>query len=194
MGYCGCRKRAASPPTNCLAMSETKRKVGIGMLGDVRQYEFDSAFGVLSKILNNIVQSPDEAKYRRLRTTNAKIESLLATSGVRALLVGCGFVEEGESLVLPESASVENVAAGLLALQEMNTARAESENAQKQADLSARRNKLDEEAEKRKVLKAQISDDANARKEPGWKAKAAGVKDGRSITTASDIGACGGGG
>lgn len=44
------------------------------------------------------------------------------------------------------------------------------------------------------MLVMQIEDDTQARKEPGWKAKAAGVKGGRDIVTASDIGAAGGGG
>jgi len=33
-----------------------------------------------------------------------------------------------------------------------------------------------------------IADDAAARKEPGWTAKAAGVKGGRAITGCSDVG------
>jgi len=113
-------------------MTEIKRKVGLGMLADVRQFEFDAAYGILSKVLANIVQNPDEAKYRRLRTTNAKIGSMLATSGSRAFLIGCVFVEETESLVLPEGASSEAAAAGLAALQALQASRSEVENAQKQ--------------------------------------------------------------
>jgi len=175
-------------------MSETKRKVGISMLGEARLGEFDAAYGLLSKVLSNIVQSPAEPKYRRLRTTNAKIGNMLAVSGSRALLVGCGFVEEGDALVLPEAVSADACAAGLEALQALHVARSESENAQKQEAMAARAQKVEDEAEKRKALKVGIDDDASARKEPGWKAKAAGVKDGKSITTASDIGAQGGGG
>ena len=64
----------------------------------------------------------------------------------------------------------------------------------KQAEAQRRKEKAEADAEKRKVMRMQIEEDAAARKEPGWKAKAAGVKDGRSIVTASDIGAAGGGG
>jgi len=60
--------------------------------------------------------------------------------------------------------------------------------------MAARTQKAEEDAEKRKALKLAISDDTAARKEPGWKAKAAGSKEGKSITTAGDIGAQGGGG
>jgi len=87
----------------------------------------DAAFGVLSKILENIVQSPEDETCRRLRTTNPKIASLLATSAVREILTGCGFVEEADSLVLPTSASVEAVGAGILAVQNLQTAPAESD-------------------------------------------------------------------
>ena len=44
------------------------------------------------------------------------------------------------------------------------------------------------------LLLFQIEDDASARKEPGWTAKAAGVKGGKDITGCGDIGATGGGG
>lgn len=174
-------------------MSEVKRNVGLKMLAEVRQGDFDAAYGILSKVLANIAANPDEPKYRRLRTSNAKISNMLATSGSRALLVGCGFVEESDALVLPEG-GVEAVAAGLSGLQGLNAQRAEAENAQKQEAMSVRALKVEEEAEKRKALKLAISDDTAARKEPGWKAKAAGVKDGAAITTASDIGASGSGG
>jgi len=164
------------------------------MLSEVRIGDFEAAFGVLVKVLGNICQSPDEAKFRRLRTSNAKINTLLQTSGVRALLVGCGFVEEGDALVLPETASTDAVAAGLSGLQALHASRLETENAQKQEAMAARAQKVEEEADKRKALKLAITDDTAARKEPGWKAKAAGSKEGRAITTASDIGAQGGGG
>ena len=43
-------------------------------------------------------------------------------------------------------------------------------------------------------MRLNIAEDADDRKQPGWKAKAAGVKDGRSITGCSDIGAVDNGG
>ena len=54
------------------------------MLSEVREGDFSAAFGILVKVLGNIVASPEEPKYRKLRTTNDKIKSLLATKGVRS--------------------------------------------------------------------------------------------------------------
>ena len=59
--------------------------VGFEILSEARQEEFDTAHSSLAKVLNNIVKNPDDAKYRQLRTSNAKIAALLATKGVRAI-------------------------------------------------------------------------------------------------------------
>jgi len=176
-------------------MTEIKRKVGLDMLADARLGEYDSAYGLLSKILGNIVQNPDEPKYKRLRTSNAKINALLQTRGVRALLIGCGFVEEGDALVLPEGAeAIEATNAGLAGLLAQHEQREAAEAQRKMSDMEERKAKMGEQDEARKNMKLSISDDAAARKEPGWTAKAAGVKGGRDIVTASDIGASGKGG
>ena len=100
-----------------MAELPVKARVGIEMLAEAREGDFGAAHAVLLKLLGNIVAHPDELKYRRLRTTNAKIAALLQTRGVRALLIGLGFVEEGaDSLVLPEAASTSVVQTGLTAL------------------------------------------------------------------------------
>merc|ERR1740138_859509 len=108
-------------------MASTKLTVGLAMLRDARIGDFDAAHATLQKLLGNIIDSPDEAKYRKLRTTNAKIGALLATLGVRAVLVGAGFVEQGEFLVLPEEAAVDGVQAALDALAAHAAERAEAE-------------------------------------------------------------------
>jgi len=169
-------------------MSSTKLTVGISMLREARGGDFDAAYGTLQKLLGNVIASPDESKFRKLRTSNAKIGALLATRGVRALLIGAGFVEEGEFLVLPDAAAVTGVQAALDALAAQAQERADEETARKAGDAAARKENQQKENEERKRMKAQIGDDAAARKEPGWKAKAAGVKDGRAITGCSDIG------
>ena len=127
-------------------------------------------------------------QYRKIRTTNPKISALLATRGVRAVLVGAGFVEEGEFLTLPDAAPADGAQAALAALAAQADERANAEVARKAADQAARMDQMDKENEERKRMKAGIADDAAARKEPGWKAKAAGVKDGRAITGCSDVG------
>jgi len=169
-------------------MAAAKLTVGIAMLRDARIGDFEQAHSTLQKLLGNIVANPTEGKFRKLRTTNAKISALLATLGVRAVLVGAGFVEEGEFLVLPESAAVDGVQAALDALAAHAAERAEAETSRKAALASTIKETQDKENEERKRMKATISDDAAARKEPGWKAKAAGVKEGKAITGCSDIG------
>jgi hypothetical protein len=172
-----------------------KLAVGMEMLGEARIGEFDTVHSTLQKVLGNIVASPDEPKFRKLRTSNAKISALLATRGVRAILIGSGFIEEGEMLVLPETATAEGAEAALAALAAQAVDRSAAESSRKMADQAARKEHNDKENEERKRMKAGISDDAAARKEPGWTAKAAGVKDGKAITGCSDIGVgkdCGG--
>ena len=77
----------------------TKQKVGLDMLSEALEGDFGAAFSVLVKVLGNLVANPDEAKFRKLRTSNAKIQAMLATKGVRALLVGSGIdaVKRGPS-------------------------------------------------------------------------------------------------
>ena len=66
----------------------TKQAAGLDMLSKVGEADFDAAVSVLVKVLDNLIVQPDEARYRRLRTSNGKIRTLLATEGVRALLCG----------------------------------------------------------------------------------------------------------
>jgi len=171
-----------------------KLKVGLEMLSEARQYEFDAVFGLLCKVLGNIVASPAEPKFRKLRTTNEKIKGLLATKGVRALLIGAGFVEEGEFLVVPEGADVAGVQAALTQLQEQQVARDAAASKEKEQLAAQRKEKEDKENEARKVQKMQIDEDFAARKEPGWTARVVDTKDGKKITSCGDVGAQGGGG
>ena len=174
--------------------SKMKRKVGLSILAEARQGEFDSCVGLLSKVLSNPIGS-DDAKFRRLRTSNPKIQQMLAVKGVRALLIGAGWVEEGaEFLVLPEGVPVPDLQDGLDGLEAQQRDRQASQDAAKLEVSQQRKEAQDKENEQRKVMKMQIADDAAARDEPGWTAKAAGVKGGKAITSCSDIGAQGGGG
>jgi len=187
------------PPTSRTKMAEsavlpTKITVGVEMLKEVRDGEFDAARQLLSKILGNVVANPGDEKYRKLRSSNAKIAQLLATRGVKALLRGAGFVEEGEFLVLALETPSDGVQTALSKLEELAQERAASADAAKAESVAERKALAEVENEKRKVMRMQIDDDAAARKEPGWTAKAAGVKGGKSITSCSDIGAQGGGG
>lgn len=164
------------------------------MLSEVRDGEFDAAYSLLSKILGNVVTNPTEEKYRKLRTTNNKISQLVATRGVRALLRGAGFAENGEYLVLATETPADGAQTALAELDALAQQRASASEAAKQSLFEERKALHEVENEQRKVMKMQIEDDAAARKEPGWTAKAAGVKGGKAITSCSDIGAQGGGG
>ena len=115
----------------------TKQKVGLEMLSEALEGDFGAAFGVLVKVLGNLVASPDDAKYRKLRTSNVKIQAMLATKGVRALLVGSGFVEEPDALNAA-TADVAAVQAGLEGLQALQVSRAAQEAAQKAANMAER--------------------------------------------------------
>ena len=115
----------------------TKQQVGLEMLSEALEGDFGAAFGVLVKVLGNLVANPDDAKYRKLRTSNAKVQAMLATKGVRALLVGSGFVEEPDALNA-ETADVAAVQAGLDGLKALQVSRAAQEAAQKAASMAER--------------------------------------------------------
>ena len=101
----------------------TEQAAGLDMLSEVGEADFDAAVSVLVKVLDNLIAQPDEARYRKLRTSNGKIRTLLATDGVRPLLVGSGFVEEAGALNA-ERADVATVQAGLEGLQRLKASRA----------------------------------------------------------------------
>ena len=114
-------------------MATPKLAVGISMLADAREGDFDAAKGTLDKLLANIVANPSEAKFRKIRTTNPKIGALLATRGVRAVLVGAGFLEQGEFLVLPDEAPSTGAEAAIAALAAQAADRAAAETARSRA-------------------------------------------------------------
>ncbi|RNF15223.1 uncharacterized protein Tco025E_05669 [Trypanosoma conorhini] len=73
------------------------------------QAQREKAYAVLETILRNLIQFPDEEKYRRLRLSNAVLHSqLFSVPGVMGFLQSVGFArrssdvaEEGDSLQLP---------------------------------------------------------------------------------------------
>ena len=84
-----------------------KLTVGLSMLGETpTDGEYTAATALLTKILSNIVASPEEPKFRALRASNAKIGQMLATKGVRAILIGSGFVEDGGMFTMPPDAGL----------------------------------------------------------------------------------------
>ena len=169
-------------------------KVGLSMIAEARDGEFDASTAILTKLLGNIQANPSEAKYRRFKASNPKIASMLAMKGVKALLIGAGFAEEGEFFTLAEGAPIEGVEAAMAGIAADAQRRQGNLMSFKEEEQMKRKAEAEKENEERKRMMAGISDDAAARKEPGWKAKAAGVKDGRAIVGCGDVGAQGGGG
>ena len=127
-------------------MSEPSAKQAAGLdLLRALKIDFESVHETLIKLLGNIVNAPGEAKYRRLRSTNEKIKQLLAALGARQLLLGSGFVEEGEFLLLPETADVSPVQLALDGLR--------ANQAEKSAEEAARRKEAAEQTRARAMAK-----------------------------------------
>ena len=121
-----------------MAMS-AKQTAAISLLGEMK-IDFDNVHETLSKILTNIVNSPEDPKYRKLRTSNEKIKMLLSPPGAKQLLIGSGFVEEGEYLVLPEDVTdVAPVQLALDGLKNNQAAKKAQEAATKKAEVEASR-------------------------------------------------------
>ena len=52
------------------------------------------ALTMASKLLTNILSNSEEPKYRRIRTTNAKLQAaLFSVPGGRELMLACGFTD-----------------------------------------------------------------------------------------------------
>ena len=87
-----------------------------------------AAVSVLRRVLSNILQHPDEAKYRALKPGNEKVRAACDVPGVLALLSLAGFEQsfvDGEArLVLPTSrphAPIESAAAQMARLEALLT-------------------------------------------------------------------------
>jgi ribA/ribD-fused uncharacterized protein len=159
---------AVSAPTGAAGMATTEMvQVGLDMLKDLRDGEFDAAAPILTKcarpprrfrhplvcriahesashsfarrLLSNILAHPTEPKYRTIKSSNAKIAALLATRGTRALLVGVGFVEAGDLLTLPEGSAVDAAEAAVAALAAQSREREASRDAFKAAEAAQRK-------------------------------------------------------
>ena len=81
---------------------------------------FSAAVRLLARVLSNVQSAPAEAKFRRLRTTNAKIAAVLAVPGAKPLLMAAGFVGQGEHLILegPVPGSLNDAASRLATIKQ----------------------------------------------------------------------------
>ena len=77
-----------------------------------------AALEMAQKLIGNVIAKQDEPKYRKIKTSNAKLQAaLFSVPGGRELMLACGFEEDsgGEELILPSSASLVTLRLRLLA-------------------------------------------------------------------------------
>lgn len=66
---------------------------------------------VLTTLIGNLVQSPSEEKFRKVKLSNAKINKALSRPGAEDLLFSVGFAKNGDLLEIPGSCAAEDVKA-----------------------------------------------------------------------------------
>eukprot|EP00933_Yihiella_yeosuensis_P033400 TRINITY_DN27113_c0_g1_i1.p1 TRINITY_DN27113_c0_g1~~TRINITY_DN27113_c0_g1_i1.p1 ORF type:complete len:689 (-),score=157.58 TRINITY_DN27113_c0_g1_i1:336-2402(-) len=78
---------------------------------------FPEQVELFRKLIQNVVNSPTDAKFRRLKLSNARIGALLQTDGTRTAFESLGWVltAEGDALELPTTADLGIFAAALKA-------------------------------------------------------------------------------
>mmetsp|Transcript_11184 Transcript_11184/g.29127 ORF Transcript_11184/g.29127 Transcript_11184/m.29127 type:complete len:175 (-) Transcript_11184:159-683(-) len=168
--------------------------VAVALLDDNRTEPLTNGCNLALKVLANILSAPDEPKYRQLKTTNAKVrDSLWTLRGGRSLLLAAGFVEEGETIVMKDPLDVTRIERAVDAVRDLLRERERREQENKNQHVASVKAGQALAQQQRANMKLGISDDAAARREPGWSAKvsAAAAKAGSSITTATDVGASG---
>ena len=144
-----------------VAHSSTKLAASLELLRG-EKIAFDTTHEMLSKVVGNIVANPAEPKYRKLRVTNEKIKTLLSAAGARQLLLGCGFVEEGEFLLLNDGEGIAPLQLALNGLRANVSAKQEAEEAAKREAMEQQRaramaKRRAEEAPLAKVAQAKAS-------------------------------------
>lgn len=67
------------------------------------------AFDLFRTLLQNVVSNPDDAKFRKLKLSNARISALLAETGALEGFQTLGWVMSGDALELPSSKDLGNL-------------------------------------------------------------------------------------
>ena len=79
----------------------------VSTLTDNSPEAFKNATEILLKLINNILRDEQNLKFRRIRLSNPKIESMLLTAnGAFETLFSIGFEEDTDALFLPFSVSM----------------------------------------------------------------------------------------
>jgi len=60
----------------------------------------EKAYGILLKVLQNILQNPNEEKFRSIKASSAALMKVLCVPGGEAVLLAAGFTNDGEKFSL----------------------------------------------------------------------------------------------
>jgi len=91
-----------------LALSKAKDPVvadkTMALLG-LPKAKQDASLTIITKLLQNLVKEPGNEKFRSVRLSNAKIKAAIGDiPEAKAVMLACGFVEQGENLVATSGA------------------------------------------------------------------------------------------
>ena len=103
----------------------------VNQLSDNSPQVFKDATEILLKLISNIIRDPQNLKYRRIRLSNPKIETmLLNANGAFETLFSIGFEEDTDALFLPFSASMTILQSFKNAIENLDVPKEESKIAQ----------------------------------------------------------------
>lgn len=133
-----------------------------------------AAIALLVKIMSNIRDKPDVAKFRKIRKDNKQISGqVLVARGALALLTAVGFDSTADGFLLMDAAKVDaaTLAHGVAALEAVLAGRSAAASAARAEHVAALRQDAALAKRKRDQLRSAVAGDAAARKDPNWKAK-----------------------
>ena len=82
----------------------------VSMLADNSDTVMNDAKDILVKLLGNVLNDPNNTKYRAVKLTNKTIEEkLLPAAGAFEILFSVGFEEADDKLILPLGADLKTV-------------------------------------------------------------------------------------
>ena len=82
----------------------------VSMLADNSDTVMNDAKDILVKLLGNVLNDPNNTKYRAVKLTNKAIEEkLLPAAGAFEILFSVGFEEADDKLILPLSADLKTI-------------------------------------------------------------------------------------
>jgi len=112
---------------------------------------YNQTTDILQKLLGNLLANPEEAKFRTVKLSNAKIHAaIVAAQGALDILKAAGFAEADNTLTIAPEAPLAAVQEALTAVQLSISARAAAKSAKVvRADDRARQAYLDEQARKK---------------------------------------------